>query len=144
MLQGGGGGVSVQQGGGQGSAQLPHHRGRRGALPDNVADDDRDPTLLQVQHVIPVATSGDVLHARKVAGGQRQTVELGKLLGEQAALQGLSDLMLGLVEPGPLQRLATLPSQGKDHRSLLGREHRRRVSEAQPERADRGVIDDQR
>lgn len=40
--QRGGRGVSVEQVGGQRAAQLPHHRGSRGALPDDIPHHDSD------------------------------------------------------------------------------------------------------
>ena len=62
--------AALQQGGGQGAAQLPHDRGRGRALADDVADGDGHAVVVQLDHVVPVAAGLGALRAGQVAGGE--------------------------------------------------------------------------
>ena len=118
QLQGRGGPVALQQRGGQRAAQLSHHGGGHRALPDDVADRDRHPVLVQLDHVVPVAARLDALCAGQVPGVQQEARELRQPLRQQAALQRLGHPVLGPVEPGPIQRLGALLGQREQRRPL--------------------------
>ena len=62
----------------------------------------------ELDHVVPVAAGLDAFGAGQVPGVQGETWELRQPLGQQAALQRLGDLVLGPVEPGPVQSLGAL------------------------------------
>ena len=108
-------------------------------MPDDVADDQATRRRRR-QHVVPVAADRDADGAGQVAGGDAEPGQLGQLGREQAALQDVGHLVLGLVQPRPVQRLGALPGQREHGGPLLCREGRAPVREAQRDRAPRGRV----
>ena len=104
-------------------------------MPDDVADDHRDPVLVDRQQVVPVAARGDADGAGQVAGGDPEPGQRRQRRGEQAALQDVRHVVLGLVQPRPVQRLGALPGQRQHRGALLRGEGRPPVGEPQHDRA---------
>jgi hypothetical protein len=100
-----------QQVGRQGAAQLAHHRGRRGALPHDVADDDRDPPAVEDEHVVPVAAGAAARRRGQVARRQVQPLVLGQRRGEQAVLQRVGQVAAGVGQRRPLERQRRLAGE---------------------------------
>ena len=89
-------------------AELAHRRRRAEPLPDDIADHQRDAPVGALEHVVPVAADGRLVTRGQVTRRQLETLDLGQPLRQQAALQGLGDAVLLLVdlEQPPLHRLA--------------------------------------
>ena len=117
----------------RGTQGVPRQAGdRRGldALAAHVADDDRPPTLVHLEHVVEVATDQAGRACRPVASGDLAARRWFELLRQQAQLQRLGDLALLVVQPlvvaGQTDRLVVSHDQpaaepGDDD----GRQHRR-------------------
>ena len=84
-------------------AELRHRRRRDHALADDVADDDADPVVAEVDHVVPVAADLELVPAREVAHGRVDPLDLGQPAREDALLQRHGDLVLPLVDHHPLE-----------------------------------------
>ena len=143
QLQRVGGGAALQQRRRQRAAQLAHDRRGGRALADDVAHGDGHPVLVELDQVVPVAAGAGALGARHVPRGQRQPVDRGQRLGEQAALQRLGDPLLRAVEPGAVQRLCALLGQRQEHLPL-GRQQPPGRAPAERHDTDRAAGRDQR
>src|SRR3954447_420371 len=84
------------------SAQLAHDGGGACPASHDVADDQRHPAATEANDVIPVATDLASLPTREVPGGQLHAGQQRQRLGQQAALQGLGNLVFLLVALGVL------------------------------------------
>ena len=91
--------------------QLPHHRGGLNALADDVADDEADRAVLELDDVVPVSADVDADRARQVAGRERDPADRRQALRQDAALHRLRDPALGLVAAGAVERLLALAHQ---------------------------------
>ena len=126
------------------AAQLTHDgRGRR-PVADDVAHDERHRRVADLEHVVPVAAGERVLRRRGVAGGAGEPGQRGQAGREQAALQDLGDLVLGLVQPGPVERLRALARRGDERAALVVVELGRAVGEPQADGPDHPVGQRQR
>ena len=77
-------------------------------MPDDVADDQRDavsPTC-SMSYQSPPDSACSVAGVYRAAPASRASG--GRRAGEQAALQDVGDLVLGLVQPRPVERLRAL------------------------------------
>ena len=92
-------------------AQLPHHRRGLHALPDDVADDEADAAVLELDDVVPVPSDVDADRARQVASGERDPSHRREPLRQNAPLHRLRDPALGLVTSRPIERLLALADE---------------------------------
>jgi hypothetical protein len=136
--------VPVEQGGRERAAQLPHDGRRGGPAADDVADGERDAVVVDRDEVVPVAARLGVGVASEVARRRGQTGQPGQLAGQQAALQGVGDLVLHGVQPRPVQRLRALSRDRADDRALAGAHPGTGAAEGEADRADRPALQQQR
>ncbi len=73
----------------QGVAQLGHDRRGLQATPGHVADHQADAAVADLEHVVPVAAHLDARAAGDEAGRQRDSGDVGEVIGNEAALQHL-------------------------------------------------------
>ena len=92
--------VVLEGEGAEGVAKLAHHRRGLHALADDVADDEADRAVLELDDVVPVSADVDADRAREVPGRQRHPADRRQALRENAALHRLRDSALGLVASG--------------------------------------------
>ena len=135
--------MALQQQGGDGAAQLAHHRRRGRALADDVAHHERDPAVVEGQHVVPVATGLGADDAGQVARADREAVEPGQPARQEAALERVGDLAPRVGQRGPLERHRRLGGQGEQEGALV-RPERARSGEAGRERAHHPPTGEQR
>ena len=100
------------------TAERPHraaqltHRDRRGEpVPDDVAHDERDRAVGELERVVPVATDLERRRARAVRRADRHVRE-GRRLPQEPELQRVRDAALTLVQPRVVER------QRRDARDL--------------------------
>ena len=131
----------------EGVAKLAHHRGGLHAFADDVADDEPDRSVLELDDVVPVSADVDAHGAREVPGRQRYPADRRQALRENAALHRLRDSALGLVASGAVDRLLALADQGEQPFAIcvgdgrggqLQRESAARERERDPAAVDRG------
>ncbi|MFD0648316.1 hypothetical protein ACFQ2Y_06065 [Streptomyces malaysiensis subsp. malaysiensis] len=85
----------------------------------DIADDQGDPFTGQRDEVVPVAADLHALGGGQIArlGGDRR--DGGQRTGQQPALELLGAGVLGVVQPGPLQRLGDQSAQGDEQGTVL-------------------------
>ena len=94
----------------QRAAQLAHRRGGFGAVADDVADRDPQPPAGQLDDVVEVAARRGAL-GRQVADRDLEPVRARQRLRQQRLLERGRQVVLGLVDPRPAQRLAAQARQ---------------------------------
>lgn len=88
-----------------GGADLPHESRRVHVVALYVADGDGGRALVEADDVVEVAADAQPPGRREVAGGDVQTGHVGEGVGQQGGLQAVGEVVLGVVEPGPVQGL---------------------------------------
>ncbi len=86
--------------------QPAHRRRRQDAVPDDIADDEHDPSFIDDEHVVPIPSDGVANRGGPVAGGDGQAIDVGKLGGQRLALERERCLPLGVVLLAPGERVA--------------------------------------
>ena len=114
------------------AAEQPAHLAHGGRCLDVVAhdvpDDDHDvvvagPAVLLEERVVPVAADAGRLAGGGVAGDDLEVLGL-RRVGEHAALEGLGDVALGLVEAGVVERQAGARADVLEQRDVVLGERR--------------------
>jgi hypothetical protein len=98
---------------------------------------------VQADHVVEVAADLHAVRGGQVPAGHVEARERGERVGQQRLLQAVREVLLRVVEPGPVQRLGDQAGQGRQHRALVGGEQVR-VLVGQGAAADGPAGDDQR
>ena len=119
----------------EGVPQLAHQHGGGHAVAGDVADGHVHDAVGAPDRVVPVAADQQAGAARVVAADQLDALDVGKVVGEQAALQPHGDLVLALERGRAVERLRGLLGVPGDLR-LLALVQRMRVREQQAERAE--------
>jgi hypothetical protein len=123
--------------------QLAHHRRSAHVVPLDVADDQADPVIGQLQQVVPVAADSHAVGGRHVVRGRRDAGRLRQCARQQVRLELGGERALGFAQPGAGERLGDQTSHADDERALLRAEVVARVV-ADGQGADRLTGDDQR
>ena len=127
----------------QRAAQLPHRRGRRRAVADDVADRDPEPPARQLDGVVEVPARRRPVGRRQVAHRELEAVRPRERLRQQRVLQRRGQVVLDLVAPRAPERLPAQPRQREQVVAVVGRERDREV-EDEPDRAERPAVVEER